>query len=48
MIKALEAAEGNELPGEVHCSDRGEEEEDCGKGRAGEEESREGNDKGCV
>lgn len=32
MIKALAAAEGNELPGEEHGSDR-EEEEDWGKGR---------------
>lgn len=34
MIKALAAAEGNELPGEEHNSDTGGEEEvDCGKGR---------------
>lgn len=32
MIKALAAAEGNELPGEEHSSHR-EEEVDCGKGR---------------
>lgn len=32
MIKALTAAEANELPGEEHGSDR-DEEVDCGKGR---------------